>query len=164
MPYCPNCRSEYDIDVKVCNDCQCELVDELETGEPLKPIREAYLLTAADEMEYKILEAKLNEYDIPLTIRYRGAGGITQIYMGRTFGLDVYVPEAAMQKAKEILSMTTNSDQVNEIGEAEELYEALNFPKRGVRGKKILLIFVVMILVALGFLAVMYLILFFRLI
>jgi len=164
MPWCPQCKSEYDKGVEVCYDCQCKLVDKLVAEEKWEPVREAFLLTAADEMEYKILEAKLGEYGIPVTRRYRGAGAVTHIYMGRSFGLDVYVPETALPKAKEILAMTMDPDQADETEASQRSKLAVHTSKRGTWGKKVLLIFVAMILIALGFLAVTYFLLFLRLI
>ena len=124
---------------------------------------EAYLLTAADEMEYKIIESKLGEYGILVTKRYRGAGAVTQIYMGRTFGLDVYVPEVALPQAKEILDDPMDSDQNNKTGEYEELRIVSDFTKKAAWGKKILLICIIMVLAALGFLTMMYLVSFLHL-
>ena len=162
MPWCPNCHSEYDLDVKVCADCQCKLVDKIISENQLQPVREVFLLTVSDEMEYTIVESKLGEYGIPVTKRYRGSGAVTQIYMGRTFGLDVYVPETALSRAKEILADDKNPDQVDEIGEPDKTQE-ISDSKSGTWGKRILLIFVVMTLIALGFLTVMYLIMFLHL-
>lgn len=162
MSWCPNCHSEYDSDVKVCADCQCKLVDKIISENQLQPVREVFLLTVSDEMEYTIVESKLGEYGIPVTKRYRGSGAVTQIYMGRTFGLDVYVPETALSRAKEILADAINPDQVDEIGEPDETQE-ISDSKSGTWGKRILLIFVVMTLIALGFLTVMYLIMFLHL-
>jgi|GEM_PF-435474 len=156
MPFCPQCLSEYDEGVKTCYDCRCELVDEISPEKHAPPVREAFLLTVSDEMEYTIVESKLGEYGIPVTKRYRGSGAVTQIYMGRSFGVDVYVPETALLKAKEILGDTIDTADDT----AEDIQETSDLTKRGTWGKKILLIFIVMTLVVLGFLAVLYLILF----
>lgn len=163
MPWCPECHCEYDKSVRVCIDCQCELVDELTANEQFRPIRESFLLTVADEMEYSIVESKLGEYGIPITKRYRGAGAVTQIYMGRTYGLDVYVPEVALPKAREILADSLAPDQFNETEQSEEYQAHMDFSKRGAWGRKIVLICVMMTLISLGFLAILYLISFLNL-
>lgn len=161
MPFCPNCGSEYDMGVKVCCDCHCELVDKITPEKQLQPIQEAFLLTVSDDMEYKIVESKLGEYGIPITKRYKGSGAVTQIYMGRTFGLDVYVPETVLRKAKEILE--DRIDTVNKTAESQRPQETSDFTKRRTWAKKVLLICVIMTLVVLGFLAVTYLVLFLNL-
>ena len=162
MPWCPKCRSEYDRGVKVCNDCQCDLVDELSSI--MQPARESFLLTVADEMEYRIVESKLGQYAIPVTMRFRGAGAVTHIYMGRTFGLDVYVPEVALAQAKEIMADAVGYDQDEKDGKADGDHLSADISRKRKWGKKILLICIIIGMSLLGFFAVMYLIAFLHLI
>ena len=167
MPYCPKCRSEYDEGIKTCYDCRCDLVDELppeqESAEnEMHFVREALLMTVADEMEYRIVESKLAQYDIPVSKKYREAGAVTQIYMGRTFGLDLYVPEAALRQAKEIIAEDVEGGQ-NESAYGEQVDAYQDTAHGGTWARRIVLAFIVMVLGVLGFLAVMYLISFFSL-
>jgi hypothetical protein len=108
MPWCPKCRLEYQEGFEKCNDCDSELVEELEAEE--KPVDiedvEAYLKTTGNSFEAEIIESKLNAYGIPVMRKYKEAGGYLNIYMGATpFGIDLYVPSKLLEKAQDIISL-----------------------------------------------------------
>lgn len=50
MPWCPNCKSEYQEGYTVCSDCQVELVDSLEQEEPLVPFFQSDDKKIADKL------------------------------------------------------------------------------------------------------------------
>lgn len=65
---------------------------------------EALLISVRDDMEAKILEAKLNAYNIPTLIKYRGPGQFLSFAMATTiYGVDIYVPAKMLNDAKDII-------------------------------------------------------------
>lgn len=53
MPWCPNCRTEFQEGITVCSDCKAELVDNLEAAEVLEPFF---------QIEDKKIADKLNRF------------------------------------------------------------------------------------------------------
>lgn len=64
-----------------------------------------YLCTAKDSFEADLLESKLRSEDIPCEKRYQGASNFLEIAMGASsaFSIDIYVPEEALEDAKNII-------------------------------------------------------------
>jgi hypothetical protein len=64
-----------------------------------------FLCTAANSLEADILESKLRGEGIPCERRDRGAGNFLEIFMGanNTCPIDIYVPEATLEDAKNII-------------------------------------------------------------
>jgi len=64
-----------------------------------------YLTTAENSIEADILESKLNSEGIPTIRRYGGAGNAMEIIMGMNsnFPIDLYVPETALEDARNII-------------------------------------------------------------
>lgn len=109
MPWCPKCRVEYDAGVSACYDCGCGLVDELGPSPEESLTREAFLMRVSNENEFLVVASKLTQYGIPTVKRYRDAGDVTLIYMGRSFALDVFVPESAVTEAREIMKINAKT-------------------------------------------------------
>lgn len=109
MPWCPKCKTEYREGFNICSDCNIELVPELpqDSDENANTInyKEAFLISVANDMEAKVIEALLSSHDIPVLRKYKGAGGYLQVYMGATiFGIDLFVSSRELETAKEILA------------------------------------------------------------
>jgi hypothetical protein len=64
-----------------------------------------YLCTAKNSFEADIFESKLEGEGIPCLKRYRGAGNFVEIFMGNdmAYPIDIYVPEAAFEDARNIV-------------------------------------------------------------
>jgi hypothetical protein len=64
-----------------------------------------YLTTAKNSLEADILESKLRGEGIPSIRRYRGASNAMEIIMGTNtaFPIELYVPEEALEDAKNII-------------------------------------------------------------
>ncbi|WP_027398263.1 putative signal transducing protein [Anaerovorax odorimutans] len=64
-----------------------------------------YLCTVKNSFEADILESKLRGEGIPTIKKYKGAGNFLEIFMGSntTFPIDLYVPEEALEDAKNII-------------------------------------------------------------
>ncbi len=64
-----------------------------------------YLCTAKDSFEADLLESKLRSEGIPSIKKFRGASNFLEIFMGSNsaFPIDIYVPEAAIEDARNII-------------------------------------------------------------
>lgn len=137
MPWCPKCRNEYREGFESCSDCGGALVEELPEETALDKAGEdeadtpVFLVSAADNFEADIMEAKLEAYGVPVLKKHRETGGYLQVYMGASpFGLDLYVPSKLLDKAREILEPVPETEteeyepeSPQEQEELEEEYE-----------------------------------------
>ncbi|MDR5659859.1 hypothetical protein RH915_10195 [Serpentinicella sp. ANB-PHB4] len=70
-----------------------------------------------------MIESQLQQHQIPVLKKHRGAGGYVSIYMGRSnLGIDLYVPSALLEKAHEIIKVykeeiETDIDEKDEVEE-----------------------------------------------
>lgn len=79
---------------------------------------EAFLLSAANSIEADMIEAILNANDIPVLRKYRESGGYLKIYMGDTiYGVDLYVPQPLLDKAREIIKVAREASQDEDFAE-----------------------------------------------
>lgn len=64
-----------------------------------------FLCTANNSFEADIIESKLRGEGIPCLKKYEGASNYLEIFMGSnsTFPIDIYVPEEALEDAKNII-------------------------------------------------------------
>jgi len=71
MPYCPNCRLEYQPHAKFCTDCQVALVDQLPLvlHPKFSEGRTVVVHQAQSEEEGRMLEAMLKAQGIPSVVR-----------------------------------------------------------------------------------------------
>ena len=68
MPWCPKCKCEYREGFSNCSDCECELVEVLESTKEEaieENDTEAFLISVSDDFEAKLIESKLTAFDIP---------------------------------------------------------------------------------------------------
>lgn len=175
MPWCPKCRTEYENGFKTCNDCNADLVDELEQDKDDTDVntKEVFLVSIANSIEAEIVATLLASYNIPVIKRYREAGGYLEIYMGgSTFGVDLFVPEDLLAKAKDIIDNkqefavedieqeSTGQDSIEQDWDEEEnIALTQKYKKKSrVRTWIILLIFIIPMLILLftGFLYNLY--------
>lgn len=65
-----------------------------------------YMCTARNSFEADIFESKLRGEGIPSLRKYKGAGNFLEISMGAnmTYPIDIYVPEAALEDARNIVT------------------------------------------------------------
>jgi hypothetical protein len=117
MLICPKCKCEYREGFKKCSECDCDLIESLSEGkqdkirnskatdENFKFNEEIFLISVRDDIEAKIIEAKLNAYEVPTLKKYKGLGSYMSVYMGSTvFGIDIYVPTHLFDTAKDLIS------------------------------------------------------------
>ena len=73
---------------------------------------EAFLMSVGTSMEADMIESLLKVNEIPVLRKYREAGGYLMVMMGGTvYGVDIYVPEDLLDKAREVVE---NSREASE--------------------------------------------------
>lgn len=82
----------------------------------------AFIKNVANEQEAVLLESMLGIEGIPVQLRHREAGAYLEVYMGMSnYGIDLFVPEASLELAKELLDSEVLD--MPEAAGAEELLE-----------------------------------------
>jgi hypothetical protein len=81
-----------------------------------------YLCTTRSSFEADILESKLRSENIPCLRKYRGASNFLEIAMGAntTHPIDIYVPEAVLEDAKNAIVAVPLDDDFDFEGEGFE--------------------------------------------
>lgn len=100
MPFCPNCKTEYQAGVKTCADCGAALVDALPKEEdlPFSPTDEGVFLAAANESaDVLAIEGRLRSEGIPF--RKQGFSG-PGMFGAYAFGAEFYVPKRCLAQAQ----------------------------------------------------------------
>ncbi|MFA5535654.1 MAG: DUF2007 domain-containing protein [Bacillota bacterium] len=111
MSYCPLCRAEYLGELEKCPDCKVKLVENLEVdslsekdkGEPGEN-NWALIKGILTDLEADIIAGLLETNEIPVLRKYPGMSGLTKVYMGSSFSVDLYVPSTRLQEARELLN------------------------------------------------------------
>ncbi len=76
-----------------------------------------YLCTANSTMDADIIESKLAGEGIPCVRDYRGSGNFMEIALGINTmqDIDIYVPEEALESAKEVIVPVPLEDDFEEV-------------------------------------------------
>ena len=102
MPWCPDCRTEYDPGIAVCADCGADIVNELPPIRIGPPPKVVYIASTASEA--KIVEATLESAGIPAFVQPTSVAwpgeSITDF---NSPDLDVLVPADRLIEAQAIL-------------------------------------------------------------
>ena len=116
MPFCPECKCEYDYGFDTCAECKVPLVDQLPETEKYRHEiadgKEVFLCMAANQIEASIVESVLEEARIlyrSSNAAYTAVGGI--IGISPDMGCDYFVMERDYERASQLI---------------EEAYEGLN--------------------------------------
>jgi hypothetical protein len=104
MPYCPECRDEFQDKVKVCPDCQVELVEKLSSeSQQNKKAALICIARAPNEMIATMWKGILEENGINSMLKSVSFMESAQ-YAHNLFPFDIYVLDSEAEKAKEILT------------------------------------------------------------
>jgi len=104
MPYCPQCRYEFQADIDVCPDCHEALVDRLPEDAPAVEIRWSLLGTVDSILTAEMIKGALANSDIPAVIRSDVFRSVLQTQgtgMAGTFA-KLFVPAERLAQAEEI--------------------------------------------------------------
>ncbi len=84
----------------------------------------AFVTSVADQQEAVMVESMLGAEGIPVQQKHKEAGGIMEVYMGMSrYGIDLFVPEDAVDVAKAILDSEV-IDMPEEVGIEEDIKAA----------------------------------------
>jgi len=102
MPWCPECRTEYDEGFDTCADCHVPLVEEPPKAALALDLGEPVLLQTMDAIEAEILLAVLQDQQIPAYKKSCGAGDYMSIFGTSYLSVQIYVPRQLLKEAQEI--------------------------------------------------------------
>ncbi len=114
MPFCPQCRYEYKVGIRECPDCGARLVEELKEEESFDSTKEewdqkkdnVYLRNLPSRVYAGMLQEALENEGIHSMIKENtpdyalGFAGLFYHLAGG--GVDIWVPEKDLKRAKEI--------------------------------------------------------------
>ena len=81
----------------------------------------AFVTSVANQQEAVMVESMLGAEGIPVQQKHKEAGGIMEVYMGMShYGIDLFVPEDALDVAKAILDSEV-IDMPEEVGIEEDI-------------------------------------------
>ena len=82
------------------------------------------LMTAYDQGELAVVRSILEAENIPYLARERGSGSMVKLVTGFTmYGTDVFVPTAALERARDLIEHLENFDEMAELPVDEEVTE-----------------------------------------
>lgn len=88
----------------------------------------AFIKNVADDQEAVLVESVLGTENIPVQRKYKEAGNYLEVYMGMSkYGIDLFVPEQALELAKGLLESETvdmpEEADAEEVARDAERYE-----------------------------------------
>lgn len=117
MPFCPNCRDEYDEGYAVCADCGASLVETLpEEPKDTPPdwdsaMDRIFLTSTSGPEESAMLSDLLQQNGIRSLVMEREAGNYLKIYTGfSVYGDDIYVDRKDFAAAAQIAEAFFQTD------------------------------------------------------
>ena len=112
----------------------------------------AFLCAVNDNIEVAGIESLLRSYDIPVQIKWHGAGDAVMLYMAASsFGADIFVPSKLLDKAKDLLADDPLADRpdnlIDQIGnDGAEFAQTKRKQERTRRERALFMVFVLFIL------------------
>jgi len=101
MPFCPQCKAEYEKGIQTCSDCQIALVDKLPKEKELENFVKIYSLPG--DVYAQMVKEALEDANIECILKSDMFTSGLQVRGSEGTSTDVYVQEPDVEKAKEIL-------------------------------------------------------------
>jgi len=118
MPFCPNCRSEYEADTDRCSDCGSLLVENMPPenpdADPYASLAEVY--KAAGDQEALVVKGLLESEGIECSLSSDIPHSVIPVNIDGLGMVRISVSESDMERAKKILS--DHTEQSDEQGNA----------------------------------------------
>jgi hypothetical protein len=110
MPYCPDCRDEFEDWVKICPDCQVPLVDELPDLPEIKPSKEPLVrvATAPNESIAYMWAGILEDNEIKCFVKSAELKA-AMYFLPANQQHEIYALKPSAAKAKKILDSLVKS-------------------------------------------------------
>lgn len=116
MPWCPDCRTEYDPGNAVCADCGADLVDEMPAGNEPAVVYEADSLAEAQVVEATLESEGIPAYVSPASTLLAGESLVDE----DSHDLDVLVPGSLAGAARDVLNEPQISeDELSELADPQ---------------------------------------------
>ena len=102
MPFCPNCKYEYNGDIKECPDCGTRLVDKLPDDSP-KGVNYVPVRSLPSRLYAEMLQEALKKEGIPSIIKGDDVGIMLGSYSTTSpVTITIWVQEEDVEKCEEI--------------------------------------------------------------
>ena len=105
MPYCPNCKAEYNAGINKCSDCGVSLVEKLpeEPEEVIEPVNYKLLRNLPSRLYAEMLKESLQNSGISAVIKGDDIGIMLGSYSTTSpVEISLWVPEKEWEKANQI--------------------------------------------------------------
>ena len=104
MPFCPDCKYEYEPEVKICPDCGAVLVDKLpEHPADQEPVKYVFLKDVPSRLYAEMLKGALEEKGIPCFVKGDDIGIMLGSYSTTSpVRISVWVDRNKLFEAKKI--------------------------------------------------------------
>lgn len=151
MPWCPDCKDEYEDGVRICADCGATLVNEDELllsnknkarvaaalpikEEPEEPVQEVYLMHIRNRVELSYMISMLEEAGIAYRVlKGRSARNLSETFGNKNPDIRINVDVRRLQEAKEIAASLSARPIMDEaVEEIKPEPEEYHFPRRAV--------------------------------
>ena len=117
MPFCPNCRSEYETDMDRCSDCGSPLVENMPPenpdAEPYTSLTEVF--RAAGDQEALIVKGLLESEGIECSLSSDIPHSVVPVNIDGLGTVRISVSEGDAERAKQLIS-----DNTEQSGEQED--------------------------------------------
>lgn len=113
MPFCPECKYEYNQNVARCPDCGAKLVESLSVPASAEPISEEWMsvYTAADEMEAQIVKSLLEDAGIAVWDKTDLIHSLKATLVGPLAPEELLVFASRVPEAREIIARALKERQ-----------------------------------------------------
>lgn len=115
MPYCPDCKTEYETGIETCADCGAYLVDELSEEHHLESKDLELVYTCSELIEAEMIKANLESIELNVTLLVQKDQNFPAV--GDFAIIKLFVPKEQAEAARNYIE---NLPAVTEDSESED--------------------------------------------